>query len=245
MAALGGVPVGPHQHWGSHLICWACRVSAPPCPVPRLGPRGSLLVASGLKERLGFLGDKGHQAPAQASTACSQHSSGLKPWSCAWRVGVGSPPPQGEWQGHYLSPRSHSCARSVGLCWVLMGSQSCFEGGGVRVGPWLGWWHTVITPWRWPSLGTLVTGCAQAGGNLSSWGGWAWARAQHRWHLSPGEFTVTPHPPQPSSPRLGTAGRRNGGSVVGGSPQGQPQSVSATDPGASSPPCRNGNKQPF
>lgn len=164
VAALEGVPGGPHQHWGSHLICWACRVSAPPCLVPGLDPLGSLLAASGLREHLGFLGEKGHQAPAQASAEasapdCSQHGSGLKPWSCGWGMGCGVPSTS-EGMAGTLSPQSHSCARNIRLCWVFMGSQSCF--GGVHVGPWLGWWHTVITPWRWPSLGTLVTRCAQS-----------------------------------------------------------------------------------
>lgn len=95
----------------------------------------------------------------------------------------------GRWQGHCLSPQGHSCAGGAGLCWLPMGSQSCF-GGSVwslagSPGPATGWWHTVITPWPWPSLGTPVTGCAQAGGSSSTWGAWAWAKAQRRWHLSP------------------------------------------------------------
>lgn len=177
-------------------------------------------------------------------------SAGLAPNPGAVPGGVGSLP-WGGWQGHCLSPQGHSCARSAGLCGV-MGSQSCFGGGlcgslaGSPHGLTPGWWHTMITPWRWPSLGTLVTGCAQAGGNSSSWGGWAWARAQHRWHLSPGGLHChSSPPPSPRAPGWGLQGEGTEGQWWVVTTLGSSQSMPVTDPGASSPLCRNGNKQPF
>lgn len=213
-------------------ICWACRASAPLCrdpqgPVPGLDPPGALLVASGLRERLGFLGGEGHQAPARASAgapapACSQHGSGPKPWSYAWGMGCGVSALGGMAGTLSVTTGSFLCQE----CWVMRGyGVTELLWGGVRVGPWLGaptvspshpgWWHTVVTPWRWPSLGTLVTGCAQAGGNLSSWGGWAWARAQHRWHLSPGGLHCHSSPSPVLEPRAGDCKER-GRRVSGG-----------------------------
>lgn len=245
------------------LICWACRASAPLCPVPGLHPPGSLLVALDLREHLGFLRVEGHQAPVQASTGTSVPAcSGFKPCSCAW--GMGSPPPCRGWQGHChhmaipvpgelsyarslwgewgplhlggmagtLLPQGHSCPRSVGLCWVLMGSQSCFgrvptvspRGGGTQ------WSHL---GWRWLSLEMLVTGCARAGGPAGLAGP---GPDRSTGGISvPGDFSVTPQPLQALDPRLREQ-RVSGGWVT---------VTPVTDPGASCPSCRNGNKQPF
>lgn len=102
-AALGRCP------WASHPIC---RASAPPCPILGLHPPGSFLVASGLREGLGFLGVEGHQAPVQASAGASAPAcSAIKPWSCARGWGFLHLGGDGR---DTLSPQGRSCGRSVG-----------------------------------------------------------------------------------------------------------------------------------